>query len=233
MIYCRFFRFWLIFPNQNYKSRSIEFNFNWCWHHALQLKEKTFRILKNLVKTLRTTTKVISCLKILLTSMPVVVRTLSPISRPHQFFPTSPPPDWSFNPLRKLFYNHCRRVLLKFSLSIMKGWKINKQTRAPLLALAKSIYYLVKTKLWHKNYSFYRTLLLFMITTLNLFQILASTILICCIHELDVWRCDICRCQNLGTKITFSWELWCRYIHIHTYTYIHILFVKAGRFVAT
>ena len=40
----RFFRFWLIFPNRNYHSRSIEYKFNWCWYfiwrrkHSLSLK---------------------------------------------------------------------------------------------------------------------------------------------------------------------------------------------------
>ena len=40
VVYRRFFQFWLIFPNRNYQSRSIEYNFNWCWHHTLPLKKK-------------------------------------------------------------------------------------------------------------------------------------------------------------------------------------------------
>ena len=74
VVYCRFFQFWLIFPNRNYKSRSIEYNFNWCWHHAVHLKKQTLPIFENLVTTLRTTTKVVSCVKIPLTNMCVVVR---------------------------------------------------------------------------------------------------------------------------------------------------------------
>ena len=46
----------------------IIFNFNWCWHHALLLKNKTFPIFENLLKTSETTTKDRSRLKIPLTS---------------------------------------------------------------------------------------------------------------------------------------------------------------------
>ena len=93
VVYCRFFQFWLNYPNRNYKSRSIEYNFNWCWHHALHLRKKTLPILENLVTTSRTTTKGINWLKIPLTSTCVVVRTSSPGSRLRQFFPNSPPPE--------------------------------------------------------------------------------------------------------------------------------------------
>ena len=37
-------QFWLIFPNRNYKSRSKEYNFKWCWHHTLHLKKNTFPV---------------------------------------------------------------------------------------------------------------------------------------------------------------------------------------------
>ena len=32
VVYRRFFKFWLIFPYRNYKSRYIEYNFSWYWH---------------------------------------------------------------------------------------------------------------------------------------------------------------------------------------------------------
>ena len=57
------------FPNRNYKSRSTENNLNWCWHHTLHLKKKTFPTLENLLKTSGTMTKVLSCLKITVASM--------------------------------------------------------------------------------------------------------------------------------------------------------------------
>ena len=50
----------------------IIFNFNWCWHHALLLKNKTFPIFENLLKTSETTTKNRSHLKIPLTSTRVI-----------------------------------------------------------------------------------------------------------------------------------------------------------------
>ena len=71
VVYRRFFQFWFILPNQNYQSCSIEYNFNRCCHHTLHLKEKTFSIFENLLKTSRTTTKVLSCLKTSLTIMRV------------------------------------------------------------------------------------------------------------------------------------------------------------------
>ena len=97
VVYRRFFQFWLIFLNRNYKWHALEYNFNWCWHQTLHLKKKTFSIFEKLLKTSGTTTRVPSCLKILLTSMRVgvliasqVVRTSSPGSRPRQFFPRFP-----------------------------------------------------------------------------------------------------------------------------------------------
>ena len=108
-----------------YKSRSIGYNFNWCWQHALHLKKKTLPIFKNLVTTSRTTMKVVSCLKIPLTSTCVVVRTSSPDPDFINSSPPPHPPNWSFNPLKKLFYSQCWRLLLQFLFSIAKGWKIN------------------------------------------------------------------------------------------------------------
>ena len=97
VIYRRFFQFWLIFPNQNYQSRSKEYNFNWCWHHTLPLKKKRFSVFENLLKTSGTTTKVLSCPKIPLNSMHFIASfQTSPILP----FP-SHPPDWSLNPLEE------------------------------------------------------------------------------------------------------------------------------------
>ena len=59
-----FLSIWLIFSDRNYMLCLIDYNFNWCWHHALHLKKKTFPIFENLLKTLDTATKVLSRLKI-------------------------------------------------------------------------------------------------------------------------------------------------------------------------
>ena len=48
VVYRRSFQF-LILPNQNYQSRSKEYNFNWCWHRTLPLKKKRFSIFENLL----------------------------------------------------------------------------------------------------------------------------------------------------------------------------------------
>ena len=64
--------FWLISPNRNYQSCSIKYNFEWCRHHTPLLKNKTYPIYENLLKTSGEITKVLSCLyKIPLTSMRV------------------------------------------------------------------------------------------------------------------------------------------------------------------
>ena len=130
MVYCRFFQFWLIFPNRNYKSRSMKYNFNWCWHHTLHLKKKTFPIFENLLKTSGTTTKVLSCLKIPLTSMRVdrfaSCENIVPRFQTSSILPPLPTPQTGLSILlEKLCYSRCWRVLLQFSFSIMKGWKIN------------------------------------------------------------------------------------------------------------
>ena len=140
MVYRRFFQFWLIFPNRNYKSRTIGFNFNWCWQHALHLKKKALPIFENLVTTSRTTTKVVSCLKIPLTSMCVVVRTSSPGSRLRQFFPTSPPPELVFQSIEEILLQPVMKSFITVFIQYNEGLE-NKLTRAPLLGLAKSIYY--------------------------------------------------------------------------------------------
>ena len=110
VVYRRFFQFWPIFPNRNYNSRLIEYNLNWCCHHALHLKKMTFPIFEYLLKTSGTTTKILCCLKIPLTSMRVL-RTSFPVSRPRLVS------------YKKLFYSLCGQVLLQFLFSIMKGWK--------------------------------------------------------------------------------------------------------------
>ena len=96
VVYRRFFRFWLNFPNRNYKQCSKECHFNWLWHHTLHLKKKTFPIFEKLLKTSGTTTSFLSCLKITLTSMRVdrlqVLWTSSPGSRPLKLFSLPPPP---------------------------------------------------------------------------------------------------------------------------------------------
>ena len=132
-------QFWLIFPNRNYRSRSIEYNFNRCWHHALHLKKKTLPIFENLVTTSRTTPKVVSCLKIPLASMCVIVRTSFPGSRPRQFFPTSPPPELFFQSIKETLLQPVLRRFITVFLQNNEGLE-NKLTRAPLLGLAKSIY---------------------------------------------------------------------------------------------
>ena len=108
VVYRRFFRFWLNFPNRNYRSRSVEYRFNRCWHHTFHLKKKTFPIFKNLLKTSETATTVPGCLKIPLTSMRVVC--IAPCKlwehRPQvpdlvNCFPLPHPPDWFLNPLEE------------------------------------------------------------------------------------------------------------------------------------
>ena len=140
MVYCRFFQFWLIFPNRNYKSRSIGYNFNWCRQHALHLKKKTLPIFENLVTTSRTTMKVVRCLKIPLTSMCVVVRTPSPGPDFVNSSPPTHPLNWSFNPSKKLSLQPVLKSFITVFIQCNVGLE-NKLTRAPLLGLAKSIYY--------------------------------------------------------------------------------------------
>ena len=139
MFYCHFFQFWLIFPNRNYKSRSIKYHLNRCWHHALHLKTKTLPVFEHLVTTSRTATKVVSCLEIPLTSMCVVVRTSSPGSRLRQFFPTSSPPELVFQSIEETLLQPVMKSFITVFIQYNEGLE-NKLTRAPLLGLAKSIY---------------------------------------------------------------------------------------------
>ena len=128
-------------------SRSIEYNFNWCWYHAPHLKKKTLPVLENLVITSRTTTNVVSCLKISLTSMCVVVRTSSPGSRLRKFFilppfPTSPPPELVFQSIEETLLQPALKSFITVFIQCNVGLE-NKLIRAPLLGLAKSTYYII------------------------------------------------------------------------------------------
>ena len=129
VVYRRFFQLWLIFPNQNYQSRSKEYNFNWCWHRTLPLKKKRFSVFENLLKTSGTTTKVLSCPKIPLNNMHFIASfQTSPILP----FPSHPPGPWrnSSTASAEEFY---------YSFYYNEGLE-NKLIRAPLLGLAKAIY---------------------------------------------------------------------------------------------
>ena len=99
VVYRRFFQFWLIFPNKNYQSRSKEYNFNWCWHRTLPLKKKRFCIFENLLIRSGTTTKVLSCLKIPLTSM----RFIASCFIANSSLPSPSPAVVSLSPCRNSF----------------------------------------------------------------------------------------------------------------------------------
>ena len=134
VFYRRFFQFWLIFPNQNYQSRSKEYNFNWCWHRTLPLKKKRFSIFENLLKTSGTTTKVLSCLKIPLTSM----RFIASCFIANSSLPSPSPAVVSLSPWRNSFTASVAEFFKIFYFNV--GLE-NKLTRAPLLGLAKSLYH--------------------------------------------------------------------------------------------
>ena len=146
VVYRRSFQFWLIFPNQNYQSRSKEYNFNWCWHRTLPLKKKRFSIFENLLKTSGTTTKVLSCLKIPLTSMRFIAscENVVPGFQTSPILPFPPqPPDCSLNPLEETLL----QPVLKSFITVFIIMRENTLTRAPLLGLAKSIYHFLSFKL--------------------------------------------------------------------------------------
>ena len=131
VFYRRFFQFWLIFPNQNYQSRSKENNFNWCWHRTLPLKKNRLYISENLLKTSGTTTKVLSCLKIPLTSM----RFIASCFIANSSLPSPSPAVVSLSPWRNSFTASVAEFFKSFYFNV--GLE-NKLTRAPLLGLAKS-----------------------------------------------------------------------------------------------
>ena len=146
VVYRRSFQFWLIFPNQNYQSRSKEYNFNWCWHRTLPLKKKRFSIFENLLKTSGKTTKVLSCSKIPLTSMRFIAscENVVPRFQTSQFFPSlTTPRTGLFNPLEETLL----QPVLKSFITVFIIMRENTLTRAPLLGLAKSIYHFLSFKL--------------------------------------------------------------------------------------
>ena len=132
VVYRRFFQFWLISLNRNYKWHALEYNFNWCWHHTLHLKKKTFSIFEKLLKTSRTTTRVPSCLKILLTSMRVGVLIAL------QFFPRFPfrhfaafkgtfPTVRHYSHFASFWYRLCRQEHLPTRVISCQGRKCSNQ----------------------------------------------------------------------------------------------------------
>ena len=139
IVYLRFFQFWLISPNRNYQSRSIECNLNWCWHHTIQLKKKTFPIFENLLKT-GTVENVLNCLTLYrwlaCVFIALQVVTSSSGSRPRHFLPL---PDPGLVP-KSPWKNSCTASVEEFyySFFLNKGLE-NKLTRGPLLDLARSI----------------------------------------------------------------------------------------------
>ena len=105
-------------------------HFFWRRQHSLSSK----------ILSSRTTTTVVTSLKIPLTSMCVVVRTSSPGSRLRQFFPTSSSPELVFQSIEETLLQPVLKTLITVFIQYNEGLE-NKLTRAPLLGLAKSIYY--------------------------------------------------------------------------------------------
>ena len=102
VVYSSFFQFWLIFPNPSYQSHSKEYHFNWCWHRTLPLKKEKILYLRKFASG--TTTKVLSCLKIPLTSMRFIAscENVVPRFQTSQFFPSlTTPRTGLFNPLEE------------------------------------------------------------------------------------------------------------------------------------
>ena len=93
-------------------------------------EEDNFPVFEYLLKILGTTTKVLSCSKIPLTSM-CVLRTSSSFSRPRLV---------SY-PFEEALLQSVRTSFIADFIKYNEGLE-NKLTRAPLLGLAKSIYYL-------------------------------------------------------------------------------------------
>ena len=112
-------------------------------------EEETFPIFENLLKTSGTTTKAMSCLKIPLSSMRVnrFVSWENIVLR----FQTStlfpPPPNWSLNPLEETLLQPALKSFFAVFIQYSEGLE-NKLKRAPLLGLAKSIYYYWKLVLF-------------------------------------------------------------------------------------
>ena len=113
-------------------------------------EEETFPIFENLLKTSGTTTRAMSCLKIPLSSMRVnCFVSWENIVPMFQTSTLSPPELVSQSPWR----NSSTAVFIQYSEGLE-----NKLTRAPLLRLAKSIYYYWKLILftWKKQRQFGR-----------------------------------------------------------------------------
>ena len=122
VIYRRFFQFWLIFPNQNYQSRSKEYNLNLCWYRTLPLKKKrslSSKIWSKHQEQQRFSAAWRHCWLACLLSQ--VARTSPPGSRRRQLFPFLPNPRTGLLiPLKKLLYGQCWKVLSQFFV-IMRG----------------------------------------------------------------------------------------------------------------
>ena len=107
-------------------------------------EEETFPIFENLLKTSGTTTKAMSCLKISLSSMRVnrfvSWENIVPRFQTSTLFPPPPPPNWSLNPLEETLLQPALKSFFAVFIQYSEGLE-NKLTRAPLLGLAKSIYY--------------------------------------------------------------------------------------------
>ena len=89
--------------------------------------------------------------------MCVVVRTSSPGSRLRQFFPTSSSPELVFQSIEETLLQPVLKTLITVFIQYNEGLE-NKLTRAPLLGLAKSIYYGLAHKflfyLWQSRIDF-------------------------------------------------------------------------------
>ena len=85
-------------------------------------------------------TKVLSCLKILLTSMCVDRFAGCEVPDLVNSFPPLPsPPNWSLNSLEEIIQQPVLKSFTTVFIQNNEGLE-NKLTRAPLLGLAKSIY---------------------------------------------------------------------------------------------
>ena len=124
-----FLSIWLFFPNQNYQSQWVEYNFNWWWHRTLHLKKKRFPIFENLLKTFMTTTKVLNCLKIPLTSMRIErlasCENFVPRFQTSSILPfRTHTPDWYLNSHEETLLQQVLKSFITIFI-ITKGWNIN------------------------------------------------------------------------------------------------------------
>ena len=114
-------------------------------------EEEILPIFENLLKTSGTTTKAMSCLKIPLSSMRVnrfvSWENIVPRFQTSALFPSPPPPNCSLNPLEETLLQPALKSFFAVFIQYSEGLE-NKLTRAPLLGLAKSIYYYWKLVLF-------------------------------------------------------------------------------------